>query len=270
MSAFIASLNSGSNGNCYYVGTTTDAVLIDAGISCKETEKRMQRLNLSMSKVRAIFITHEHIDHIKGVEVLSRRYDLPVYITAGTLGNSHMRPDVQRTRSFKAHEPVSIGDMKVTGFPKWHDAADPHSFVIDIDTVRIGVFTDIGAPCEHLAQYFSGCHAAFLEANYDDEMLENGRYPFHLKKRIKGDHGHLSNAQAVELFVQHKASHLTHLFLAHLSKDNNHPDVALNAFLHHAGKTSVSVASRYNESELFHITGATAKPKEKAVQAVLF
>lgn len=270
MSAFVASLNSGSNGNCYYVGTHHDAVLIDAGLSCKETEKRMQRLQLSMSKVRAIFISHEHIDHIKGVELISRRYQLPVYVTAATISNTHMRPEHHLVRPFNAHEGIVTGEITVTAFPKLHDAKDPHSFVVDVAGVRIGVFTDIGTPCDHVKAYFSGCHAAFLEANYDDEMLESGRYPYHLKARIRGDHGHMSNAQALALFNEHRPDFMSHVFLSHLSKDNNHPDVALQAFLPHAGNVSVSVASRYNETELFQISPQGTLARQKAVQTALF
>lgn len=268
---FIASLNSGSNGNCYYIGNQDEAVLIDAGISCKETEKRMRNLGLSMSKVKAVFISHEHIDHIKGIEVLASRYELPVYITQATLQNSHTRPPAHLIRNFTAHQPVHIGNIIVTPFPKNHDAADPHSFIVAIGGLRTGVFTDIGACCQHVHAYFSRCHAAFLEANYDDHMLDNGRYPFHLRKRIKGDQGHLSNAQAVELFLNHRPSHMTHLLLAHLSRDNNDPNVALEAFRRHANNVLVEVASRFHESKLFHITGQTApRPTPRPVQATLF
>lgn len=272
MSVFIASLNSGSNGNCYYVGNATDAVLIDAGISCKETEHRMRRLGLKMDKVRAIFISHEHIDHIKGVEVLSKRYGLPVYITPATLGNSPTRPPVQHVRSFVAHMPVSIGGLAVTAFPKKHDAADAHSFIIKAGDVCIGVLTDIGAPCEYVINYFGQCHAAFLETNYDEDMLTNGRYPYHLKKRISGDHGHMSNTQALELFLAHRPAHMSHLFLSHLSRDNNDPELALSAFRPHAGNVQVMVASRYNETEVFEITAAATKQhtSTRPVQASLF
>lgn len=269
MSLFIASLNSGSNGNCYYIADRNDAVLIDAGISCRETEKRMRRMGLSMEKVRAVFISHEHIDHIKGAEVLSRRYALPVYITSATLENCYMKTSIDDMRSFRAHEPVSVGKLEITAFPKLHDAADPHSFVIDGHGVRVGVFTDIGEPCEHVRNYFSGCHAAFLEANYDDDMLENGRYPYHLKRRIRSEHGHLSNAQALELFRTARPSFMKNLLLSHLSKDNNSPETALAAFAAHAGDVSISVASRYEETPLFEIAVGETR-LANAVQAALF
>jgi phosphoribosyl 1,2-cyclic phosphodiesterase len=128
MSLFIASLNSGSNGNCYYIGNEEEAVLVDAGISCRETEQRMLRLGLTMQKVKAIFVSHEHIDHIRGIPVLAKKYALPVYITHGTLGYSGMQ--LENTVPFRAFEPVAIGRLQIHAFPKHHDASDPHSFII--------------------------------------------------------------------------------------------------------------------------------------------
>src|SRR5450432_2822414 len=130
MSLFITSLNSGSNGNCYYIGNDREAVLVDAGISCKETEKRMERLGLVMDRIKAIFVSHEHADHINGIPVLSKKYRLPVYITTATLRNSGIRLDKTLIRSFSADQPVSIGDLTVTAFTKLHDAAEPHSFIV--------------------------------------------------------------------------------------------------------------------------------------------
>src|SRR5688572_24911000 len=122
MSLFITSLNSGSNGNCYYVGNDEEAVLVDAGISCKETEVRMRRLGLSMDKVKAIFVSHEHTDHISGIPVLARKYKLPVYITPGTLKNCFFNSRHYPIHLFKAYEPVTIGSLTISGFPKLHDA----------------------------------------------------------------------------------------------------------------------------------------------------
>jgi phosphoribosyl 1,2-cyclic phosphodiesterase len=133
------------------------------------------------------------------------------------------------------------------------------------------VFTDIGAPCEHLIKHFQQCHAAFLEANYDEQMLEQGRYPYYLKKRIRGGHGHLSNTQALELFKTHKPAYMSHLLLSHLSKDNNNPELVLNLFNQHAGDTKIIVASRHEETEVYYIS-QTAPPivKIKPQQLSMF
>jgi phosphoribosyl 1,2-cyclic phosphodiesterase len=249
----IASLNSGSNGNCYYIGNDSDAVLIDAGISCRETERRFIRMGLAISKVKAIFITHEHTDHTRGAEVLSRKYSIPVYITAATYRNSRLKIDHQKLNTFTAGNPVEIGKLSVIPFPKKHDASEPHSFTVFANGITVGVFTDIGVACEHVAHHLSHCHAAFLEANYDVKMLEAGRYPLNLKRRIRGDEGHLSNDQALELFLSHRAPWLKLLVLSHLSAENNHPQLVHELFSRHADGTKIVVASRFEESEVFSI-----------------
>ena len=276
MSLFITSLNSGSNGNCYYIGNADEAVLIDAGISCRETEKRMKRLELDIKKVKAIFISHEHGDHICGVETLANKHQLPVYITPATLSNGRLRISQHLVHSFTAYQPVQIGALSVLAFPKLHDAIDPHSFVVSGGGINVGVFTDIGTPCKHVTDNFSKCHIAFLEANYDEDMLQNGRYPVHLKRRISGDNGHLSNRQALELFIQHRSEFMTMLYLSHLSKDNNAPHLALEMFAPHAGDTDVVVASRYKETPVYYEPGidlvdvAVKHPVVKPVQMSLF
>jgi phosphoribosyl 1,2-cyclic phosphodiesterase len=260
MSLFITSLNSGSNGNCYYIGNDMEAVLVDAGISCRETERRMRRLNLSIKNVRAVFVSHEHSDHISGISVLAAKYRLPVYITAATLeaGSMHLSKWNSGDREslvkpFRAYEPVNIGALSITAFPKLHDACEPHSFIVEYNKIKVGVFTDIGLPCGHVIKHFSQCHAAFLEANYDEEMLERGRYPYHLKRRIRGGFGHLSNKQALQLFTDHRPAFMSHLLLAHLSKNNNSPALVENLFRPYAGNTTITVASRYNETPLYRI-----------------
>ncbi|HEY3405915.1 MAG TPA: MBL fold metallo-hydrolase [Ohtaekwangia sp.] len=253
MSLFISSLNSGSNGNCYYIGNEEEAVLIDGGISCRETEKRMKRLGLSMKKVKAVFVSHEHGDHIHGVPVLARKHKLIVYITKPTQGRMLLEG---RIESFKPYEPVQIGNLTITAFPKLHDASDPHSFLVSSQTVTVGIFTDIGTPCDHVVRNFQQCHAAFLEANYDEDMLNNGRYPYHLKERIRGDRGHLSNKQAMDLFLQHRPSFMTHLFLSHLSQDNNRVALVQKLFTPIAGGTKIIVASRHRETPVYHIRNA--------------
>lgn len=266
----IASLNSGSNGNSYYIGNENEAVLIDAGISCREIEKRMARLSLQISKVKAVFISHEHSDHIRGVEVFSRKYKLPVYITEQTLRASGLKIEQELMYTFTSNRPVEIGNLKITGFPKFHDASEPHSFTVASDRTNIAVLTDIGQPCEHVIKSFSECHAAFLEANYDDKMLDEGNYPYYLKKRISGDKGHLSNAQALELFLKYKNEKLSHVLLSHLSKDNNDPQTVKELFSRHAGQVQVSVASRYNETPVYLIDPEGSRKAETQKQMTLF
>jgi phosphoribosyl 1,2-cyclic phosphodiesterase len=256
MTLFIASLNSGSNGNCYYIGNDQEAVLIDAGLSCRETERRMRRLGLSLDRVKAIFISHEHDDHIRGLEILSRRYQLPVYITGPTLEQCRFPPDPPLVNTFRADEAISIGGLSVLAFSKSHDASDPYSFVVSSPTVRIGIFTDLGVVCDNLIRHFAQCHAAFLESNYDEEMLEKGRYPWPLKNRIRGGNGHLSNRQAFELFAAYRPPFMSHLLLAHLSQDNNRPELAQALFEEQALGATITVASRHNESEVYAIDGS--------------
>jgi len=253
MSLFITSLNSGSNGNCYYIGNGTEAVLIDAGISCRETEKRMKPLGLSMSAVRAIFVSHEHADHITGIPVLSKKYELPVYITAPTLLSCGLLIEKRLVHSFRANEIISVGSLSVKAFTKFHDASDPHSFIVSGNDINIGIFTDIGTTCKQVIRHFKKCNAAFLEANYCTDLLANGSYPYFLKQRISGDNGHLSNDQALELFIKHKNPNLSHLILSHLSKNNNSPTLVNRIFKKQAGKTKIIVASRYGETPVYCI-----------------
>jgi phosphoribosyl 1,2-cyclic phosphodiesterase len=267
MSLFFSSLNSGSNGNCYYVGNNTEAVLVDAGLSCREIEKRMKRAGLEIEKVKAIFVSHEHGDHITGIPALSKKYQLPVYITQNTLKGSKIPVEEHLVHSFEADKPVTLGELAITPFVKSHDAADPHSFLIAGNGVKVGVFTDIGYSCKRLIHYFSQCQAAFLESNYCEDMLMNGNYPYHLKKRISGDDGHLSNAQALELFIKYRNPSLSHLILSHLSKNNNSPSLVEQLFNEKAGHTKITVASRYQETAVFSISDSS--PVEKQPNRVL-
>ncbi len=255
MALQITSLNSGSNGNCYYIGNENEAVLIDAGISCRETEKRMLGLGLSMQKVKAIFISHEHTDHINGLPVIAKKFSLPVFTTPPTYTKSGQQLPPSLLNWFKPNEPIWVGELCITGFAKKHDAADANSFIIHCKGTAVGVFTDIGEACSNVIHHFKQCHAAFLESNYDEEMLENGPYPYYLKNRIRGAYGHLSNKQALDIFIKHRPSFMTHLLLAHLSKDNNDPAMVQRMFETHAGKIKITVASRYGPTPLYHIAG---------------
>ncbi len=272
MALQMASLNSGSNGNCYYIGNEKDAVLIDVGISCREVENRLAKIGLDIHKVRALFVSHEHSDHIKGLARLSNKYQLPVFITEKTaMHGPHLIR--QLSQSFCAEQQITIGSLTVTAFSKMHDANDPHSFIVRYEGVTVGVITDIGIACEKVVHYFRQCHAVFLESNYDEDMLMNGRYPLFLKNRIRSNVGHLSNKQALELFLQHRPPYMTHVVLSHLSKENNTPELAAAVFEAHTNNVSVIVASRYQASEVYTIAAqeqALPSVPEKPVQLQLF
>jgi phosphoribosyl 1,2-cyclic phosphodiesterase len=251
MSVYFSSINSGSNGNCYYVGTQNEAILVDVGISCRELEKRLARLNLNLSIIKAIFISHEHTDHIKGLNVLCKKHNIKVYITKPTLHNSNLKLADNLINHFYDDTPIVIGDFTIKPFRKNHDAADPFSFTISIKQHNIGIFTDIGSVCNNLINHFKNCNVVFLEANYDTDMLENGNYPIFLKNRIRNGYGHLSNNEALALFQNYKHEKLSHLILCHLSLQNNKPDLVSTLFSNHAKSTKIIVASRHEETELF-------------------
>lgn len=260
MSLFITSLNSGSNGNCYYIGNGEEAIIVDAGLSCRETEKRMARLGLTMNTVKAVFVSHEHTDHIFGLSVLSKKHQLPVYITERTRMNCRLQLQPQLVRAFNPYQPVEIGKITVHAFPKHHDAADPHSFIVSANGVKVGIFTDIGSACNNVTDSFAQCNAVFLESNYDEIMLLNGKYPYHLKQRIRGGKGHLSNTQAFELFTGYRSPFMSHLLLSHLSSQNNTHEIVDGMFQPHAKTTKVVIASRYKETAVFEVPAPPSTP----------
>lgn len=271
MSLFVTALNSGSNGNCFYIGNGHEAVLVDAGISCRETERRMERLGLSMKKVKALFISHEHSDHVRGVRVLAKKHQLPVYSTPGTLKELHLPHDHPHNNKINPNQPINIGQLTILAFPKNHDAHDPQSFIIRYHAICVGIFTDIGEPCQQVINHFKCCNAIFLETNYDTEMLLNGLYPYYLKRRISSHLGHLSNDQALELFCRHKAPFLSHVFLSHLSKENNDPNLVHNLFKKHADGVEIVLTSRTNEIPVYQIGPRHAKTVyPKPTQLTLF
>lgn len=206
-----------------------------------------------MQIVRAVFISHEHADHVTGVCGLCKKYQLPVYITNRTFHSSGLPLDQKFVHSFTAQQAVMIGSLCVTPFTKFHDASDPHSFIVSHNNIHVGVFTDIGLPCNEVTSYFKRCHAAFLEANYCENMLTKGKYPLFLKNRIRGAQGHLSNSQALQLFLQHRGKQLSHLILSHLSKNNNRPELVENLFREHCENVKIVVASRYKETPVYTI-----------------
>lgn len=223
-------LASGSKGNCIHIATDDRAILVDAGLSGREIERRMRRCDLRPENLQAIIISHEHIDHIRGVGVLARRYNLPVYMSEetacaalATLGR------LPQFFSFKAGSPFDLPPFSIHPFTISHDAVDPVGFRISMNGSRIGIATDLGIVTGLVEAHLKGCHLIVIEANHDLDMLINGPYPWPLKQRIKGRHGHLSNNAAEALLRSVMTADLRYVILGHLSETNNTSDHARNA-----------------------------------------
>ncbi|MDD4092456.1 MAG: MBL fold metallo-hydrolase [Smithellaceae bacterium] len=249
----MASIASGSNGNCYYVENDDDAVLIDAGVSTKQIVGRMARLGLSLSKLRGVFISHEHTDHIRGIDVFSRKHAVPVFMTQKTHASSGCFIKDNPVSFFSPGKPVQMGSIRVHPFLKSHDAIEPCGFSVSSGSSRVAVLTDVGLHCENVIEHIRNADALFLESNYDDQMLKTGPYPVHLKKRIASDRGHLSNTQAGMITLEYATTRLKHVFLSHLSANNNTPELALATFRRITNERSdlkleVRIASREKES----------------------
>lgn len=246
----ICALASGSNGNCYYIGNKEDAILIDAGINCKQILMRMKLKGLDPARIRGIFITHEHNDHVCGARVLGKKLDVPVYMTKGTYQSLYFTNQPVAVRFIKPGEPVMLIPFVIHPILKNHDAKEPTSFRIEFQGINIGVFTDIGLPCQNVTSHIQACHVLFLETNYDEKMLWEGPYPYHLKQRVASDVGHLSNLQAVNLLTEHAGPALKWVFLSHLSAENNTPQIAWDALKHLEERFNIRLTSRREPSEL--------------------
>lgn len=221
------SLGSGSKGNATVIEHGATRLLVDCGFSLRSTEQRLAVAGLHASQLTAILVTHEHSDHVQGVEKLARRYNLPVFMTAGTrhaLGLS-----AQGTETLSLDRKVEIGELQVESVAVPHDAREPCQFIFDNGSARFGLLTDTGMVTPWIVERYQQLDALFLEANYDPAMLADGPYPPRLKARVGGQHGHLSNQQAAELLGQLDRQRLSHLAVAHISEKNNHPDLARDA-----------------------------------------
>ncbi|PIN90002.1 MBL fold metallo-hydrolase [Candidatus Pacearchaeota archaeon CG10_big_fil_rev_8_21_14_0_10_32_14] len=226
----VSALSSGSSGNCFYIEKNDSAILVDIGISAKRVEERLNLLNCQVEKIKGIFITHEHTDHIIGVDVFSRRYNIPIFATKGTITNGHLCSNRNLINPIKNNDIVDIGEFEIEAFKKSHKAADPVSYSISDKNKVACVITDAGYACENIHDKISKSDFLFIESNHDIKMLENGGYPAFLKKWVKSDLGHLSNNQAALAVLEHGHRRLKHIVLSHISKTNNSPDVAMNTF----------------------------------------
>jgi phosphoribosyl 1,2-cyclic phosphodiesterase len=230
-----ASLGSGSQGNALVIESGSTRILLDCGFGLADTASRLGRLNLEPSDLAAIVVTHEHDDHIGGVARLARRHGLPIWLTHGTLiGFESLFADVPEVNIIEGYRPFSVGGLLVHPFPVPHDAREPAQYVFSDGVKRLGVLTDTGTSTPHIEAMLSQCHALVLECNHDPEMLCASSYPPRVRDRIAGRLGHLDNSTAASLLGRLDNGRLQHLVAAHLSQQNNRPQlarVALSAVL---------------------------------------
>jgi phosphoribosyl 1,2-cyclic phosphodiesterase len=219
-------LASGSKGNAIYISDGTCSILLDAGLSGKAIELRMREKDLDPAALTAVLVSHEHSDHIQGVGVLSRRYNLPVYIAKNTLKAAPQLGRLHEANYFECGQGFSIGSLSIHPFSISHDAADPAGFTFQQNGAKIGIATDLGIATTMVKEHLKDCILIVLEANHDSDMLINGPYPWPLKQRIKGRSGHLSNHDSSALLKEIQHDQLKYVVLAHLSETNNTPDMA--------------------------------------------
>lgn len=227
-------LSSGSAGNCTYVGDGHAGVLIDCGIATKQVMLRLGEMGLENAPINAVLITHEHSDHVAAAGVLSRALakrgsPVPFYMTAGTAGNLPVASVPDGIELVEPGDTVQVAHLRAECFPIPHDTPEPVAWRVHVGDATIGVITDLGRPTKLVAEKLAGCDLAVLEFNHDEAMLLNGPYPYWLKQRIKGNHGHLSNGQAASLLGDGLSKRLKTLVLAHLSEENNTPERALES-----------------------------------------
>jgi len=256
MSLQLCVLASGSSGNCTYVGTDRTGILIDAGLSGKETQRRLEQLGLGMANIQAVCVSHEHGDHTAGLRVLNRRHGIPLFVNSATRdilcraeGAGELSWNI-----FQSGSAFPVGDLVLEPFTVPHDAADPVGFIVKAGALRVGITTDIGMITERVVDALSGCHALVIEANHDEHLLENAERPWSLKRRIKGRLGHLSNEHAAEMVARVAGPHLQHVFLAHLSADCNRGELALQTAVrtlktagHHHVRVSLTFPDRISD-----------------------
>ena len=234
MAVSVSLLASGSRANCALVASSTTRILVDAGLSCRETFKRLRALGERPEQLSAILITHEHSDHINGLPVLARKLRIPVYMTAPTRSAWHRLLRAQRIElkgekkeeTFEAGRTLHIGDIAVQSFTIPHDAVDPVGFTFVAEGVKLGLVTDLGYVPGSVRQHVRGCDLLMIESNHDLEMLRGGPYPWSVKQRVMSRVGHLSNTALADFFSGEYDGSAAVVVLAHLSEQNNHPELA--------------------------------------------
>ena len=237
MSVSVSVLASGSRGNTAIIESSSAHILVDAGISCRETFKRLKSLGRNPREISAILITHEHSDHVYGLATLAKKLDVPVFMTGAThqawaralRDEAGELPQMAKLELFSAGRSFQIGDITVTPFTIPHDAADPVGFTFRAEGTKIGIATDLGYMPPSVRDHLRGCDVLMIESNHDLEMLRVGPYPWSVKQRVMSRVGHLSNESLAQFFAEYYDGGASYIVLAHLSEQNNHPGIALRA-----------------------------------------
>ncbi len=254
----VVPLQSGSAGNCIYVETKHKRLLFDAGISGKAAEERLLKVGCRIDDIDALFITHEHSDHMRNAKLFGKKYGIPIHITAKTYNKAKSRfglDDSIETNLFKSGQDVVLGSTTIQSIPTTHDAIDGSLFVVHEDGLSVGIFTDIGSVTEALKEVLPKLDGVFIESNYDPQMLRDGPYPSFLKKRIAGRGGHISNKDCARVLASFTGPRLQWACLAHLSEENNTPELALAECAKKLGPDfPVAVASRTDIGPVFKTT----------------
>jgi phosphoribosyl 1,2-cyclic phosphodiesterase len=222
-------LGSSSEGNSTAIWTDETGILIDAGFSAREIERRLRSVGLVPKNLHGIIVSHEHTDHTRGASVLSRRYDIPVYANRTTFALSRDLENIFERKVFKSHKQFSIGELIIVPLVVPHDASEPNAFIITCNGRKVTIATDMGTHTSAFLKHAMNSDVIILESNYDDQMLVSGKYHPMLKERILSDFGHLSNSAAAKTLKQIIGSSTRHVLLAHLSQNNNTPDVAMKS-----------------------------------------
>jgi phosphoribosyl 1,2-cyclic phosphodiesterase len=225
------SFGSGSSGNCYFIGNSTNGLLIDAGIGVRSIRKCLRNLGLDFENIWGVFVTHDHADHIKAVGSIGEKHRVPIYSTrqvhAGIQQSYCVTEKLYSSRKYiEKNETIQVGEFKITAFPVSHDATDNVGYTVEYKGKKFSFATDLGYISDEVATHLDLADYMVLEANYDVQMLEQGSYPVHLKNRISADTGHLSNDQTGHYLAENYNPRLQHIFLCHLSRENNLPNVA--------------------------------------------
>src|SRR6266404_981205 len=237
MGVSISVLASGSRGNTAIVESSSARILVDAGISCRETFKRMKSLGRDPHSISAVLITYEHSDHVYGLATLAKKLNVPVFMTGAThqawarslRNDSGQMPEIAKLEIFCAGRSFQIADITVTPFTIPHDAADPVGFTFRVEGSKIAIATDLGYIPASVRDHLLGCDVLVMESNHDLEMLRAGSYPWSVKQRVMSRVGHLSNESLAEFFAQDYDGGASYILLAHLSEQNNHPEIARQA-----------------------------------------